>query len=448
MLGAGTDSALAAAQTHERLRPLPPTRKAPSSSDSFAVQALPGATTTILGIIRYAQPSDFPDRGVLAADRTVLLSDFAAGLQIDILNARDGDTWTWEFVDPSGAVAATSTLRFLASFLGQTNCFTFGLLGPTLCGDTGITADSATTLVHCGAIGAWKIDLSYNGPLLSAEQFNLKSAGVRAEVTLDPAAINPGVVGGGGIPSIRPGVTNVTVRVSDSDCPDLPVPGATVLLLSETVPGSGGHAHVGNRIGTGTFSAESGTTDRNGLLMGVTYTAGKVGLEEDIIAAPASSGQFLPGRARLLIWIQATGIQLFPLPSSSDYNQAQIDPRPHPLNNFGRSETISALQRVARMYREARQKQTGPATIVKLSFNDLSLPFGRAFDVDQLLNDTKEHFPHRIGNDVDVNSTEVGTGVPLDLRLLDQLVEREFGRRLIEEKKSVHYRFDTILFGP
>ncbi len=438
-LAAGTESL-----GHLR-HPTPKTRDSTTSAGTLAVPTV-GATTTILGIIRYAQPADFPDRGVLAPDRTVFRGDFAAGLQIDILNARDGDTWTWEFVDPSGAVVATSTLRFLASFLGQADCFTFGLLGPTLCGDTGITAESATLRVHCGVPGAWKINLSYNATLLSAEQFTLISTGARADVTLDPPLITPRVRGGGGIPNIVPGVTTVTVRVSDSGCPNLPIPGVAVTLDSETVPGSGGHAHLGTRIGTGKFSAESGTTDRNGLLTGITYTAGLVGLEENIIATPAGQSAS-PGTARLTIAVQAAGITLLPLaqsPSLYEQRQSAGAKQLHPMNNYGTPDVVlRRIPMIAEQFLRERQSATGKTSVV--SINDISLPSGGVFDINGALENDTLHVSHEIGVDFDVNSTD-STLTPLtgkELKALRELAEGSVGGcRYIH---AIHFRCDRPL---
>lgn len=409
-----------------------------------------GATTTLLAVERFVQPGDFPDNPViLTTDRTVFLSDFAVGLRYDITGAQYGDTWNVEWVDPAGTVVAGSTLRFLQTFLGQTDCFVFGLIGPSLCGGNFITAQSASTAIHCGTVGPWRMNLLYNASLVSAEQVMLASSGARAEVSLNPQLITPQVIGGFGIPNISPGLTTVTVRVSDSGCPNSPVPGASVALVSRTVPGSGGHAHLGSQTGTGRFSVSSGTTDRSGNLTGITYTAGLVGLEEDIIAGPTGSGAIVPGQARLTIAVQAAGITLLPLAQSNLYVQRQspTGAQRHPQNNYGTPHVVTQrIPVLAEKFLEERRQETGQTAV--LSFNDISLPFGGMFDINGLLTTAAGHVSHEVGIDFDVNTSD-SNSVPLsdaDVQSLRELAERgQVGCRWIHR---IHFRCDRAALVP
>lgn len=428
------------------------------------------STTTRVGVFRFVTAASFPFSGIQINGGDALVGDDAVGFEVNITNAQDREGWLWKFFNPNGVLVVVSELIFFADgadlgLPGQKNCFFFFGDPFATCGSKSLTSAISAIVSRCSILGLFRIDLERIIPpdrrareLLFSETFTLVPTGPGTpQVLLNPFFINPSVDGGGGppLPRIEAGETTVTVTVTDSDCPNIPLEKAKVTFSSKTVPGSGGHKHMGEQEGTGEFTLgiKSGKTvfedtDLNGKVE-ATYTAGVAGLLENIeavaefnmIGIPPIAKKSEKGKRILFIAIQfarpVAGItfDLRPLPPSpADYIQKQSakGEAAHPQNNFGTRDVIeNRLPFIAQKFRDERRMGNGKMGL--LSFNDLSLPFGGVFDLNLQLNDAGDHKSHEIGVDVDINKVNL-TDAEVDALTLIAL------RKNCDFVHAVHYR--------
>lgn len=105
------------------------------------------------------------------------------------------------------------------------------------------------------------------------------------------------------------------------------------------------------------------------------------------------------------IWDVGVGVGgLSALPASGPHHMTvRGGTDTHPQGTHGTGSTIATLQKIARTYFE----RTGR----KLSINDLSLPRGGLFDINNNWN--PPHRTHRFGNDADINRID-GGGIIVD----------------------------------
>lgn len=418
----------------------PNRRSSPDRNESLFQTS--STATSIQGVFRYLTDEDFDNffagTGLtLINDTDALLSDRWVGLLYSIFGAQDQDRWVTRFTRPNGTII-TLTTTFLSSFLGQTNCFTSGFFGPTICGVNSIDAVDAA-LVQCNQLGDWTVELIFNNNLIFFQRFKVVSAGPTAGVQLNPNLINPQIVGGGGIPNTAPGNTTVTVKVTDSGCTNIPLAGANVAIISTVVPGSGGHAHLLEQPGTGTFSANAGTTDLNGILTDIIYTAGQIGLQENIIATAEFKGQLAEGRTRLTIRYDALQpLEAF-VPVPTPYALTG-ETTLHPLgtNHFATMQTITQINNLTGVYFALTRDFTSGV----LKVNDMSLPFGGVFDLNGQLNVAGGHVSHETGIDVDIETADTA-GKAVKRRFLTKTACWLGGRPIPEP--TIHYRFDGRL---
>lgn len=119
------------------------------------------------------------------------------------------------------------------------------------------------------------------------------------------------------------------------------------------------------------------------------------------------------------------------------YDRVRDGRASHPQAYFGTSAMVDALTGLAKAYREEILRTKG--THVKVSYNDMSLPWGGLFDI--ISNWDCKHVLHRLGTSVDVNhraQVDDGGGVPVDERVLDRLAgERSHLTRY--ERTMIHY---------
>lgn len=400
------------------------------SIDVFA-QTMTTSTTTKL----YRLPVS-PGRIQIVSGGEAPISDDGVGLEANITvnnspSVSEVERCDWKYFNPTGTLVINTSLFYFSDgadlgIPGFRDCF---FLAGSNFADCHVTSFSQIIQLNtrCMELGTFRVDLEHfigvgiNGlggtrAGIWSDVVNVVSTGPATQVQLSHTAISPEVNGGGGITSIPAGQTDVFVTVTDTFCPLIPLEGAVVTLSSKTVPGSGGHAHMGEQEGTGNFilgtqngKIVSETTDLNGLVM-ATYAAGVAGLNENIEAvAEFGVNMSSTDQAFLVIAIQAApaNITLTPLPPSPDYIQVQSAQGKlnHPQNNFGTLDVINnRIPTIARLFRAQREMATGLTGL--LSFNDLSLPLGGVFDLILQLNDAAGHLSHETGIDFDVNSKD------------------------------------------
>lgn len=420
------------------------------------------ATTTISGPYRYPTQSAFDNMtGVVLDDGKAYLNDVAIGVTAHVSKVSDGDRWKYEIYHEDGTVYSPAALTFRADYNGGKDCF----IGTVVFGqpivDCGATSIWYTVAYQtwCKKPGPWKVDVRYIPGDGSPEQLfenvvPIVSTGPQVKVRASPNRIRPQVIGGGGIPNLSPGNTEITVSVTESGCPGLPVADAEIEIETLTVPGSGGHTHMKEQAGTGTFPSgtaiDSGKTDSGGNFQ-VKYTAGVVGLQERIlvtarkdIAARGEPPNIVKssGEAALAIAIP----NLVPLLPSDNYEIYQSDAgkEAHLENNYGTPGLIIILWSVGGLWVD-QQIASGvdPESVVKLSVNDMSLPNGGVFELCQSLKADCSHKSHEVGVDVDINA---GTRMALDAAQIEAL------KKLFESHDpacrfihNYHFRCEPVL---
>ncbi|MEW5764878.1 MAG: hypothetical protein ACOYXN_09960 [Acidobacteriota bacterium] len=105
----------------------------------------------------------------------------------------------------------------------------------------------------------------------------------------------------------------------------------------------------------------------------------------------------------LLVEAHVEGLEALP---SSEYYDTASDPKGHTAGQqyYGTPQMIRALTELAKQYREWYEKENGK--LVKVSYNDLSLVYGGIYDIDENRRWDCHHSLHRVGNSVDVNTTD------------------------------------------
>ena len=200
-----------------------------------------------------------------------------------------------------------------------------------------------------------------------------------------------------------------------------PVPNAEVEIRHDYQEGTGGHAHGASNDLTpgqflqGTFYGQSGsgpslslTTDANGIAIVDSLVASQISGTYLITAHLVSDPSIMdtvnlnvqvPALAHFGDWI------LFPTgdPVPYTFSQSTTGNANHPNNDYC---TIamgdSLVYAICKFYDWSESKEGGRKPFV-ISINDISLPWGGVFDI----NDTWEdpHQLHRIGHSVDINNT-------------------------------------------
>jgi hypothetical protein len=131
--------------------------------------------------------------------------------------------------------------------------------------------------------------------------------------------------------------------------------------------------------------------------------------------------------------------------STADYVVNRGNKGSHPRGQSVTSAMAAKLADLGRQYRQAFHDQDSYGRWVRRSFNDMSLPWGGVFD----LNDNWDcpHVLHRLGRSADVNHAAVGDGgetVPVDQELADEKA-RNLGLTRFERndqdprKDRIHY---------
>ncbi|MBI5197218.1 MAG: hypothetical protein HZA19_01270 [Nitrospirae bacterium] len=198
------------------------------------------------------------------------------------------------------------------------------------------------------------------------------------------------------------------------------------LTLSEG-DSAGGHAvghDPGRPLGGLRFYGETGTGSStisfrtNFSVRGIRYVApevsGTVKLAGRISPTPP---YYCVSHCRpqetILVWVE----RLSKLLERTDlpYVVARGGTGTHPEGTYGTSKTLTRLQAIADAYFEFTDR--------KLSVNDLSLPWGGLFDINN--NWLPPHQTHRFGTDADINRTDGGgvlTNCPDD-KMLEQSIQ-------------------------
>lgn len=101
---------------------------------------------------------------------TAYFRDAFVGGQTSIAGASDGETWSASMLKADGTTTNWSTLKFAASYNGQSNCF-YGL-GWTQCGGTSIQI-IWYLLSQCGKEGNWAMSFTNNGSTISSHSFTI-----------------------------------------------------------------------------------------------------------------------------------------------------------------------------------------------------------------------------------------------------------------------------------
>lgn len=287
--------------------------------------------------------------------------------------------------------------------------------------------------------------------IFSGDLFEIPTSpgGVIPIVGLTPSIIPPQIIGGGNppIPNSPAGVTKVAVLSTDG-CNTISNSRIN-RIYSQIVPGSGGHVHItGAQPGTGRFSnntlqeLSNLTTDATGRFE-TNYTAGQIGIEEDIIATATFSGAEIQGKSRLEIKIP----DLVAIPSNPTLYQLTGETTDHPLNHFVTSDVyfrVASVFGIANMYASSNIISFQDNGLLQI--NDASLPYGGVFDLCGTLNPNDRclsypnggHLSHRIGVDIDIGREE-SDGSTVKIRPLDEIA-RPWKCTRVRERSSIHYR--------
>jgi len=186
--GAGSKPTVQAAPAISRAAKQPSdSKRRADRTGAMASQASEGATTTLGGVFRFTcdDGSGFLqeqcraglfDPCTAGGSRVALTTDSFLSLRIEIDDARDGDTWIWNWRSPDGRLIFPARLAFHDLFNGQELCFEFsapfGLSG-YVCGSRSISFEWGSGAIRRGPEGLWFVDLSYNNQPLFHEPFEL-----------------------------------------------------------------------------------------------------------------------------------------------------------------------------------------------------------------------------------------------------------------------------------
>jgi hypothetical protein len=279
--------------------------------------------------------------------------------------------------------------------------------------------------------------------------------GIEASITVDQSGIAPSYVDKmqKGVPA-TPSCTNVTVHVTDTN--NNPMSGAVTNFTTKpydltfsghyhTPPADGSEPSPGKFVDScaGSAANNSCTTEADGscsVLYRVSETAGEWEIDADVSAQGNST------KAGKTVDVIVPSLVLF----TPTQNTILVgNTTTHPYSNYGVPDMVSALTAIGESYSIENQIITGLQG-VKLSFNDMSLPFGGMFDVgadwapsiEEARAGSGAHWYHRNGRAVDVNHGAVlqGDTVPVDEHLLDQLFNDLGFIRIPEGLKSIHYQ--------
>lgn len=211
-------------------------------------------------------------------------------------------------------------------------------------------------------------------------------------------------------------ITDITISLADS----APQGGLVVDLTVEAIEGSGGHSHdgsrqkgeitddSGNKINSITFA--EGETEKR-----AKYKASEIAGEEKLIA------EIRGGLTKCEETVNVKVPGLFDLGVGGSYRLTGSTGT-HPANHYGTDSTIVSVNYMANDY----LGETG--TI--LGINDMSLPWGGLFDVNE--NWSAPHSWHRIGESVDID--RCADGVLVDQTLLDEIATGSYGATRIVER--------------
>lgn len=413
----------------------------------------------------YAYPTTnqlFQHSGNAVTDGTAFINDAWLGLEIYISGAVDQDKWVWEFFKPDGTRAAKEQLKYVQSIGSRNRCFVFAWSGSTYCGSNWGPFELAYQS-ECEVLGGWNVRVTYtpaDGGTIQVfdNVVDLKSRGPNVSVGVWPKEIKPKVIGGNGIPHLPSEKADVAVVVTDSGCPNIPIPGANVEISTLTVPGSGGHSHLGEQGGTGKFengvTTASGISDSSGLVKAV-YSSGLAGVEERVVvvATVETPDGVLTGEGEGNLVIKIPGLMPVPASDIIGLSQSPAGARAHAHNNYVTPGMNALLQGVAwRWMQEQIDAGELPENRIKMNYNDMTLPFGGVFDVCGTMQPNcpshQGHVSHEIGNDVDVNVYNI-----MDLNSS----EREYLMMVFEGVGDIrhacryihdhHFRCDTVILG-
>lgn len=179
----------------------------------------------------------------------------------------------------------------------------------------------------------------------------------------------------------RAAAATTTVRVAATQ-DGAPVPGLQIALKAESVPGSGGHNHDGDRpagvfLATGTPQANA-TTDAQGVAT-IVYRSSGFGGQETITAAANNAN---PAQPVLDVRLNL-GALADPAPPGGDGQPIYIlvgQTTDHPASHFGTPRTLEMIRAIAADYAALPQRpDVSPERA--LALNDMSLPGGGPFDL-------------------------------------------------------------------
>jgi hypothetical protein len=405
----------------------------------FSGYAQSATTTTINNIYRFVSASDYEHAigtVINTSNPIAFLNDWALGIKITVNEAGIDDKWYIEYIDSNGDVfySTTMTYRYVD---GDGYCFVVFAI-PTPIIECGSNSDwwLSGKQTHCKMKGMYNIRVTYTPSSGTPQQiFNnyidVQTAGIGFDIhRSDQQApnyswnISPKIAGRGGIKNRDPGKMDITLKTTDSGCINYPLPNMVVNIESKVVPKSGGHDHLGEHVGTGSFdpskpliTSKQVTTDRRDATATFTYTAGVVGLEEKIIAKAELDNKEFSAERAIKIDVAAPPaniplVQLAPgkevIGGNQHYERRQnnLNP-PHKTgdNSWGKSSVIKLIQDIAdALYERRSLRNDDPIKI--LSVNDISLPYGGVFDNCESLDEctTNEgHMSHKVGADFDIN---------------------------------------------
>ena len=230
------------------------------------------------------------------------------------------------------------------------------------------------------------------------------------------------------------GKTKVHVRVT---CDGTPVEGANVEIKVEPGDSSGGHIHVNNRPkgklnGTDLTSANPSITlptDENGTVKGpngITFAPpGKAPISRclglaGLYKVTATSKKFSDRQDSTMITVELKNLPMLPPPQGQNYDicadsvygcskEGPWGTGDHPDSEYGTAGTIQAFQNVATDFWNRQGSHNDllqhcekpPWPQIKVSFNDIALPWGGLFDMNSTWK--QPHKTHGRGQGGDFN---------------------------------------------
>jgi hypothetical protein len=234
---------------------------------------------------------------------------------------------------------------------------------------------------------------------------------------------------------------NVTIAVSDPTGNPVPNYALDLVVVPVDLMMSAGHNH------TNTASAPTGVLFDSSGTFADTCVTGAAGEPCALFYAPdVVSGVFaiaatsvadsnITAKANIKVGVSG----LLPLQSQASYRLTGAFPNTsgsmHTANHYSQPYMSVAVPQIAGIYLNLESGSSGPQPT--LGINDMSLPLGGIFDIDNLWDNAKGHNLHRSGTSVDIDHAD-GSGLNLNLVLLDYLMHSSGLCRVIE-KGSIHY---------